>query len=165
MDPLSIAASVVGTASAATTVRKTLSEFIASTRSSPEEVRRIEHEVTVIIAISNALVLWLQEQNNVPNRELLENLDQTLRATTLLMSHLSKMLRKMQPGSGRSAQLRARMAWSLQKEEMMELLSSLESHKAALSLFLQVAQLTNTQQMRERWDQTRTGPDPYGYLL
>src|SRR5436853_16060 len=150
MDPLSIAANVVASASVATAVRKTLSELIASTRSTPEEVRRIEEEVTGVIAILNALVRLVQEQNNVPSSRLLENLDLLLRAITLDMNHLSEMLRKIQPGSGRNVPVKAKMVWLFQKEEMMKLRSRLESHRSTLSLLLSTMQLASMKQIRAR---------------
>ena len=114
-------------------------------RSGPEEVRQILDEITATASIYNELARWLQEQTNVLNRDLLETLDQTLKATTLLMGRVSVIVRKTQPESGRKA-LRARIVRSLKKEELKALQSQLESSKETLLSLVLVMRLTDSPQ-------------------
>lgn len=138
MEPLSIAASVVGLLGATSKVSKILSTFVNSGKSVPSLAEHVLREVSNISTVFIQLKGFLDDSQSIsPSRKKLVMIDQvrvTLAASALTFSELESILMTLNVDNPK--QLWARVAWVRHESSLKELLERLQWSKLSLSLML-----------------------------
>jgi hypothetical protein len=140
MDPISVAASVVGLLTAAAKISSTMQELVSSVTHASSLSRRVQHEVrdvTAVVAQLQPFVLGsvLPE----PSRESMIDVNQVLMiltGTVCTFSELEKEVDGLMSDEGMGVLDRARWAWK--EPTVIQLCQRLQDHKSSLSLMLTI---------------------------
>ena len=145
-DPLSVVASVAGLVSAAGSIARALSPYIAAARDTPKIAAEVSGEVQATTIILSALQGLAGNMASVPaRRAALVRVDQLVTVLTngvLIFSELEASVGSLSlaaPSITRLA-LRFRLQWVRKEAELSGLLTRLQGFKLSVSLILTILQ-------------------------
>ena len=138
-EPLSIAAGIVGIFSAAAQITSLLIDFTESAKKAPESARSVLIEVNDVSGILSHLQFFLLDSKfSDRSRTQLVQIDQValiMSGCVLTFSELEKLLDNIKAdGMG----ILQRAHWARREKAVLNLVQSLQNHKASLSLILNV---------------------------
>jgi hypothetical protein len=142
MDPLSVAASVVGLIAAATKMVPELYNISRTIKDSPHTAQAAASEVNDITYVLKQLQVYIdgKMQASVQRLSLItvEHITATLTSCVMTYSELDAVLKSMNVDKGMKGWDRA--LWFIKKDEVAALLVRLQSHKSSFSLMLNIIQ-------------------------
>jgi hypothetical protein len=142
MDPLSVAASVVGLMGAAGKMTTLLHSLVTKARHAPVLAKAILTEITAITAALAQLQSYVLGNSEAdPTRSSLLFLDQVLTALSgcvITYSELEAIIDSIHISS--TSGYFDRMKWSLKESAIFVIVERLQSHKSTLTLMLNVLQ-------------------------
>ncbi|KAI4130165.1 MAG: hypothetical protein LQ338_001873 [Usnochroma carphineum] len=140
MDPLSVAASIIGICTAAVQVNALLKGFIDSSKGAPASARHVLTEVTGIYACLNQLEIFLsgrQESSN--SRRSLVMIEQVIVVFTDCVSMFSELEQTVESlKTNERMRVIDRVKWAAKEKAILNLLTRLQTSKASLTLMLNV---------------------------
>ncbi|KAL6717298.1 hypothetical protein ACLMJK_005213 [Lecanora helva] len=138
-DPLSIATGVVGLLTATAKISSLLIQFSKSSKDAPAQAQTVIIEVNEIsIILSHLQSFLLAKETAEPSRASLLQVDQVvviLSGCVMTFSELERLLDEMKAGH---MSVLDRMKWARKEREVLGLVQRLQSHKASLSLILNI---------------------------
>ncbi|KAF2678247.1 hypothetical protein K458DRAFT_491307 [Lentithecium fluviatile CBS 122367] len=149
MDPLSVAASIVGILTAAAKVAEIVQPFVSNTKSAPRLAVQIANEVNSIRIVLSSLKLVLQElltpSAHSASRASHVQVDHIVVLFTdgvLLFSELEALLAPLRAPENRASQLqfRQRVLWATKKNDISAVISRMQLFLASLSGLLNIFQ-------------------------
>lgn len=138
-DPLSVAAGVVGSLTAAAQISSLLIRFTKSTKDAPARARYVLTEVSSvsgILAELQSFILGIEYADR--SRTSLIQVDHViavLSGCVLTFSELQKLLEELKV---ESMDVLDRVRWFAQEKDVLALVQDLQNHKISLSLMLNV---------------------------
>ena len=140
MDPLSVAASVVGLLTAAKDVSSAIDKIMSSRKRGFKEIREIKSTVDTLRSVLLQLQLLLISRSNI-NRErasliLVDEVVVTLTACVMTFSDLDGCVKGL--AADERLGLLDTIRWASKATELKGYLQNLESHKASLNLMLNI---------------------------
>ena len=142
MDPLSVAASVVGLLGAAHKITTTLHSLVFKVRDAPSLARTVVTEVSDISAALGQLQAYvLGTANANPARSNLILLQQVVATLTGCVTTYSELEAAID-GLGINAEMAVfdRAVWSIQEPRITAIVQRLQNHKISLTLMLAILQ-------------------------
>ena len=138
MDPISVAASIVGLLAAATKVSSILSSVITSARTPPKLALSASVEVTDISACLNQLQSYLlRAQNRSHSQESLILVNQVLVVLSDCVLVFSELERTLDPLKLEEPwQVHRAVKWMRREKDVAAILTRLQSSKTSLSLIM-----------------------------
>ena len=138
MDPLSIAASVVGLLGAAGKVTTILTTLVSNTKNAPKFAYNVLREVSDFSATLGQLQAFLlgtrAAQKSRMGIIMKEQVVVTLTSCVMTFSELEEAVSSLE--AYRPEELRARMAWARKEAILTKLLGRLQSSKVSMNLVL-----------------------------
>lgn len=140
MDPLSLAASIIGVCTAAIQINAHLKNFVDSSKDAPASARHVLTEVTGIYACLNQLDAFLSGRSESPSsRRSLVMLEQVIIVFTDCVSMFSELEQTIDSlktnGPMRTID---RVKWAIKEKGISKLLTRLQTSKASLNLMLNI---------------------------
>ncbi|KAL8933027.1 MAG: hypothetical protein Q9216_006556 [Gyalolechia sp. 2 TL-2023] len=136
MDPLSIAASIVGLCVAAVQVNSLLKSFIDTSKSAPASARHVLTEVTGIYVCLNQVEAFLSGRRQSPSsRKSLVMIEKVIIVFTdcvSLFSELEQILESVKTGG--SMRVIDRVKWASKEKAILRLLARLQASKTSLTM-------------------------------
>ncbi|KAM7213446.1 RhoGAP domain containing protein [Rhypophila decipiens] len=140
VDPLSIAASVIGLINAGAKITKVLVQVTKNACDAPNDCRRLKDEVETIRYVLSQLQLFFTGQSRTTrSRTSLILVDQvvvTLAACVTTFSDLDVFAENLQ--SEVKMGILDRLRWSSKEDEIRHILQRVESHKSSLTLIMTI---------------------------
>ncbi|KAF2678248.1 hypothetical protein K458DRAFT_491308 [Lentithecium fluviatile CBS 122367] len=147
MDPLSVAASIVGILAATAKVIEIVQPFVSNSKDAPKIAMTVHSEVTRVRIILEPLKSLLQDVSTPSSppaaRASFIRVDHLVVIFTdgvLLFSELETLLAPLQLPTDAQLQLRQRLLWASKKNSISEALKRIQHFLASLSAFLNVLQ-------------------------
>jgi hypothetical protein len=144
MDPLSVAASIVGILAAAGKVSELLQAVIFTAKDAPQVVNALLCEVKEVQAALWSLQILLDDlSTSPPRRTALIQLDQliaTLTEAVLTFKQLESILEPMGVSGDQKFPLRTRLRWTRTGSTCLKIVDQLQRQKTSLSLMLNILQ-------------------------
>jgi hypothetical protein len=144
MEPLSVAASIVGILSAAAKVVEIVQPFITSMKDAPKLALTVYSEVNRVLVILNSLKLFLESiYATSSSRGSLVEIDHLRVLFTdgvLLFSDLETLLAPLEPLANGRIQAHQRLLWLTKKAAIDALMLRVEHFLTALSALLNIFQ-------------------------
>ncbi|KAL8904422.1 MAG: hypothetical protein Q9207_003285 [Kuettlingeria erythrocarpa] len=140
MDPLSIAASIIGLCTAAIQINAHLKRFVDSSKDAPASARHVLTEVTGIYACLSQLDAFLSGRRESPSsRRSLVMLEQVVIVFTDCVSMFSE-LEQIIDSLKTNGPMRVvdRVKWAMKEKGILKLLTRLQTSKASLNLMLNI---------------------------
>ena len=138
MEPLSVAASVVGLLAATAKVSKSLTTFINGTKKAPKLAADVLIQVSDINTALAQLQTFIENANSAnPSRKRMLMLDQvviTLAHSVMVFSDLESTINSLDVENTKHTW--ARVAWARQENRIITLLERLQWSKTSLNLML-----------------------------
>lgn len=145
-DPLSVAASIAGLLSAAGSVLKVLSPYIAAARDTPKIAAEVNGELHATTIVLSALQTLASNMESVSaRRAALVRVDQVVAVLTngvLIFSEIEASVGSLslaEPSTTPLA-LRSRLQWAWKETELTRLLTRFQGFKLSISLILTILQ-------------------------
>lgn len=139
MDPLSIALGVVGIVTAAAQITSLLIKFTRSTKNAPEQARQVLIEVTDTNAIMPQLQSYLLARKVADSsRTALLKVDHLVGIISGCVMTFSELEKALDETRTNDMVVIDRVNWVRKETEILGLVQRLQSHKASLSLILNV---------------------------
>jgi hypothetical protein len=145
MDPLSVAASIVGILAAAGKISELLHCVVSSAKDAPHVVTALAFEVDdVRTAVSALQGLLMHHLISAPSRRTkliqLDRLIVTLTEMVLTFSELETAVSPMVVPEGGKTPLKTRLRWPRIESDCSKMVEKLQRHKASVSLMLNILQ-------------------------
>lgn len=144
MDPLSVAASIVGILAAASKIYELLHTVVSSAKEAPHVVTALMVEVDhVRLAFESLQGLLLDLSSAPPRRTAMVQVDRlivTLTETVLTFSELETVVAPLVVPQGQRFTLRTRLKWTRVEGDCVKMVEKLQRHKLSVSLMLNVFQ-------------------------
>ena len=138
MDPLSVAASIVGIVSAAAKVTSILNNFVQSAKAAPKLAQSVLAEVIDVSACLSQVQSFLLGVEEIPRSRqslvMVEEIVVVLSNCVVIFSELEELLDLMKPH--RPIEAGRLLQWTLKEQAIGSLLLRLQSSKTSLSLML-----------------------------
>ncbi|KAL9013461.1 MAG: hypothetical protein Q9173_001847 [Seirophora scorigena] len=140
MDPLSIAASIIGLCAAAVQINSLLKGFIDSSKSAPTSARHVLTEVTGIYACLHQLEVFLSGRQQSPgSRRSLIMIEQVIIVFTDCVSIFSELEQTLELlRTDGPMRVIDRVKWGLKEKAMFKFVARLQTSKASLNLMLNI---------------------------
>lgn len=147
MDPLSVAASIVGILAAAAKVAEILEPYVSASKDAPKLARTVHSEVSRVRIILEPLKELLQEVSNPSSPAAsyasyirVDHLIVIFTDGVLLFSELETLIRPFRDSVNAQLQLRQRLLWASKRNAISEVLKRMHSFLTSLSALLNVLQ-------------------------
>ena len=145
MDPLSVAASIVGILAAAGKISELLHCVVSSAKVAPQVITALAFEVDdVRAAVSSLQGLLMHHLISAPSRRTkliqLDRLIITLTEMVLTFSELEAAVSPMVVPEGEKSPLKTRLRWTRIESDCSKKVEKLQRHKASVSLMLNILQ-------------------------
>ncbi|KAF2728631.1 hypothetical protein EJ04DRAFT_556623 [Polyplosphaeria fusca] len=138
MDPLSLAAGLIGTSQLGTKLAVQLYTHAENVKPAPQELTHIATQVENLVGALSRISNLVQMQSNLFTPKLLEQINTTIDAAQFTMSRLSEMLKESNP---KDPQLKNRIFWARRKDKLASMSSRLENVKMNILLIESVVNI------------------------
>ncbi|KAI9762001.1 MAG: hypothetical protein M1840_001499 [Geoglossum simile] len=153
MDPISVAASIVGLLTAAAKISSTMQGFVSITGAA-NLCQRVQHEIRDITAAATQLQTFVLEGlQPMPSRKSMVDVNQvliTLTGTVCTFSELEKEVDGLKRDSDMGILDRAKWAWK--EQAITQLCQRIQDHKLSLSLMLTILTCRSSTQAKSSMD-------------
>lgn len=139
MDPLSIAAGVVGVMTAAAKISSLLTNFMRQSKAAPRQAAIVLTEVTETSGILSHLQSFLLGTETAgQSRTCFLQVDHVVAIITGCVSTFSELEKMLDDLRTESMDILDRIKWARKESAIMAIVARLQTHKASLSLMLNI---------------------------
>ncbi|KAL8662681.1 MAG: hypothetical protein Q9202_004465, partial [Teloschistes flavicans] len=150
MDPISVAASILGLLGAAAKVSEVLANFIKAVKDAPKLARRVFSEVEDLTLCFERIQEFVNSEATVnSSRAAMITVDQLLIVLTNCVTTFSELENALGGLTPKSFSVNIRLRWITKEHNISKLLQRLLSSKASLNLILTTLNCTRMQEAQE----------------
>ena len=133
-DPFSVAASVVGVATAALQLYTSVSNFIRKVRNAPREMSQVGFSMIILSGIMDDIADVLKKGGDIYQKNLVDR----VKAIVSMFDNIHEEVMQIIASSPKSKAQRvcSRILWSLEARNMAQLLTRIEALKSSMHLVL-----------------------------
>ncbi|KAL9124505.1 MAG: hypothetical protein Q9217_006167 [Psora testacea] len=152
MDPLSVAASIMGVLAVAAKVTKTLTDFIRKNADAPDAAHSIvadSQELIICLAQLSPLLQGRSNNAELNNRKAAISVEQLIMVTTSCVMAFSELERSLDSFAlDQPLSILARMRWAKEESKIGNLLSRVRASTSSLNLFLTIMTCTSVDEIQ-----------------